>query len=503
MYIFKNAFRNTVRNKGKNILIGVIVTVIVICTCVSLAIHKAGNNLVETYKNSNPLAVSFSINMNELRNASDDVKSSFQSLSIDDVLKYADSNYVKDYYYTLEASVNSSEIDAIIDNERPKKPEGDERFNKHNDDFGGSMGDFRISAYSNFAYLDDFTNGTKKIADGSMITGNGDKDEIVISKALALENDLEVDDEISFCLNNDEDVIFTFKIIGIYDDASESNASSFMQFNALNSSNQLYANISALENILENQGNDDTKLIANNGLTAKFYLSSNNKLDKFTDEVYKKGLSEYYEVTTNENEILATLQPIQNISSFSFNFLIVVLIIGIVVLSVINFLNIRDRKYEIGVLRAIGMSKIKVTIQLVLELFFVALISLVIGTGVGFIVSQPVTNKILENEIESYTEKENSTTENFGREDMMRPSQNMDTPPDDFGNRNNGFDGGFKRDKRNYQEIDYVDSLKVTIDFSTIIQLIGMVIVLTITSGSVASIVVNKYNPNKILQNRI
>ena len=48
-------------------------------------------------------------------------------------------------------------------------------------------------------------------------------------------------------------------------------------------------------------------------------------------------------------------------------------------IAVINILNIRDRKYEIGVLRAIGMSKVKLILSLLTELFIVTIIAFVIG----------------------------------------------------------------------------------------------------------------------------
>ncbi len=77
-----------VRNKDKNFLIGVIITVIVLCTCIGLSIHKAGNNLVKTYRETNHLEVSFNLNMQNLRSASDDEKNKFQSLTIDDIKNY-------------------------------------------------------------------------------------------------------------------------------------------------------------------------------------------------------------------------------------------------------------------------------------------------------------------------------------------------------------------------------------------------------------------------------
>src|SRR5699024_7495773 len=133
-----------------------------------------------------------------LRKASDDVKTNFQSLTVDQIKDYADSDLVKDYYYTLESSLSSSTINPVEDNERPSDaPDDNNQEENNNFDKGHGMdiGDFRITAYSNFAYLSDFTDGTKKITDGSMVTGSSTDDEIVISEDLAEENNLKVDDE--------------------------------------------------------------------------------------------------------------------------------------------------------------------------------------------------------------------------------------------------------------------------------------------------------------------
>ena len=75
------------------------------------------------------------------------------------------------------------------------------------------------------------------------------------------------------------------------------------------------------------------------------------------------------------------------------------------VLFVINMINIRERKYEIGVYRTIGMKKSTLTLQFILELFIVSFVALLIGAGLGSISSVPVSNFLLENEIESSTEK--------------------------------------------------------------------------------------------------
>lgn len=492
MYLVKNAFRNVVRNKGRNILIGIIILIITTCTCIGLSINKAATNLVNTYKDTNPLEISFSLDMSHLRGASTEEKDEFKSLTVDDIKKYADSDLIKDYYYTLETSVSGVDIDAVDTNTRDNTDEdreesaGNKKFDKQ-----GSIGDFRVTAYSDFSYLNDFVDGTKKIKEGKMIDKSSSENEVVISEDLADENDLSIDSSIILCLTDDESTTFTYKVVGIYEDNSDSNSSNFMNMNALNSSNQIYTNLSKVSEILEKSGtnDDDTKFVPNNGLSAKFHLKDNDSLEKFEKEVRNKGLSDYYTVSTNEDEILATLRPIKSLSSFSMNFLIVIIVIGIGVLSVINFLNIRDRKYEIGVLRAIGMSKFKVTLQLVLEILFVAIMSLILGTGIGVLTSQPVTNKMLENEIKSYQEQIENNQNNFGGEGFNKPSQDM-------------MNRGIKGSKNKIQNIDYVDNLKVKIDLVIILELFAISLLVTASSAVVASVVINKYNPNKILQNR-
>lgn len=514
MIIVKNAFRNMIRNKGRNILIGIIITIITLCTCIALAIHQAGVNLVQTYKQTNPLAISFSLNMNELRNASDEEKNDFQSLTVDDVNTYGDSELVKDYYYTLEASLSSSDVEVVNDNVRPEKENKDVPDEVPGEDASrgktnmGNIGDFRITAYSNFSYLSDFVDGNKQIVAGVMITGDSDEDEIVISQSLAEDNDLEVGDEITFYLPSDEDTTYTFTIVGIFETEDDSNSSDFMNMNVLNSSNQIYANVGSVEKILEDNGSDDSQLVATNGLSAIFYLYDNDDLEKFEAEVKDKGLSDYYSVSTNEEEVNQQLQPIQNIVNFSVQFLVVVLIIGVFVLTVINVLNIRDRKYEIGVLRAIGMSKFKVTSLFILEIFFITLISFTLGATSGTLLAQPVTNTVLENEINSYTESITNTQNNFGGDGFNRPSQDIgeQSPGDNTPNNQDGKDGSLGRGKEKISSMqsvtNYVDSLTVHISAVTIIELFGISILLIVGSSIVSCLYVNKYNPNTILQNR-
>ena len=472
MYIIKNAWINIKRHLGRNILIGLIVLVVALNSTIALSINTSGNKLIESYKDKNELAVSFRLDMSKLR----DESNTYTKLTVSDIENYADSDYVSSYYYTLGTSLSSDDIEPIDMSEKFEPKDNGDAPNGEMPDRGqgkeniGSQGDYKITAYSDPSYIENFINGTSKITSGSMITKDDEENHIVISEELATQNDLEVGDEITFYLPSDSSITYTFEITGIFETTDDSASDDFMNINALNAQNQIYTTVTAINNILE----DDN---SSNSLNATIYLKNQDDLEAYTEEVKDKGLSDYYTLSDNTDEITSALTPIKNISNFSMTFLIIILIVGAIILAVINILNIRDRKYEIGVLRAIGMSKTKLILSLLTELFIVTVIAFIIGIIGGKLLSQPVTNKMLENEINSQQVQTENTRENFGGRGFERPNE--------------------RRSTQNYE-----DSLTVTLDAKTIIILFSFGLILVIVSGSASAIFITKYNPNQILRNQ-
>ena len=472
MYIIKNAWINIKRHLGRNILIGLIVLVVALSSTIALSINTSGNKLIESYKDKNELAVSFRLDMSKLR----DESNTYTKLTISDIENYADSDYVSSYYYTLDTSLSSDDIEAIDMSEKFEPKDNGDAPNSEMPDRGqgkenmDSQGDYKITAYSDPSYIENFINGTSKITSGSMITKDDEENHIVINEELATQNDLEVGDEITFYLPSDSSITYTFEITGIFETTDDSASDDFMNINVLNAQNQIYTTVTAINNILE----DDN---SSNSLNATIYLKNQDDLEAYAEEVKDKGLSDYYTLSDNTDEITSTLTPIKNISNFSMTFLIIILIVGAIILAVINILNIRDRKYEIGVLRAIGMSKTKLILSLLTELFIVTVIAFIIGIIGGKLLSQPVTNKMLENEINFQQVQTENTRENFGGRGFERPNE--------------------RRTTQNYE-----DSLTVTLDAETVIILFSFGLILVIVSGSASAIFITKYNPNQILRNQ-
>ena len=127
MYILKNAFISITRNKGRNILIGIIILVIACCSTITLAIKNTSTSLINSYKDAYEVEATIGFNRQNMKDKFDftnqdgmnDMKENFDnmsSLTVDEVKEYADSNYVLDYYYTVSSNVEAFDsIDAVVD----------------------------------------------------------------------------------------------------------------------------------------------------------------------------------------------------------------------------------------------------------------------------------------------------------------------------------------------------------------------------------------------------
>ena len=211
--------------------------------------------------------------------------------------------------------------------------------------------------------------------------------------------------------------------------------------------------------------------------------------EAFEKEARKLGLDDTYVITSADIASFEnSMTPLNTLSTIAGYFLLVILIIGAIILVVLNIFNVRERKYEIGVLTAMGMKKGKVALQFLTEIFVITLAAIIIGTGVGAASSVPVTNALLENQVASQTAQSEQIEQNFGRGqgDQMSP------------------DNGKKfTDMRGMnQETDYVSEISSAMNLTVILQLFAIGLILTLIASAVSMLFVMRYDPLKILANR-
>lgn len=501
MYILKNAFKAITRSKGRNILIGIIIVVIASACTITLSIRNSAKEIVNAYEEKYEVKATIGMNRSNLVNSfkvgdksQEEMIEQFneiENVTALEIENYGNSKYVKSYYYEYNLGMNSSNIESATDSlvkeitttktetfggDRPNMPGGERKSTTTKKtekikNMKSASGEFTILGYSSYEAMTDFITGNYTISEGS-VNSDFTSNTCVISEELANLNDLNIGDTITLTSPNNKKITYDLEISGIYKENSENDDMSSMYSK---SANNIITNNTVIENILEL----DEEL--NVTITPTFILTSNSVVDNFKEEVEEKGLSEYYTVTNNLDEVESATKSINNVKTFATTFLIITLIIGGIVLLVINIINIHERKYEIGVLRTIGMSKFKVISQFVVELLIVSLISLSIGACIGSLCSVKVANSLLQDEVNNSKEDIKSMDKNFG-------GGMIDFEKD---NKINGL-----------VKVNEIDTINAVVDFKVLIELLTIGIGLTLISSISACISVSRFSPLNILKER-
>ncbi|MBO4601472.1 MAG: ABC transporter permease [Bacilli bacterium] len=515
MYILKNSVRNITRNKGRNFLIGIILVVIGAACAITLAIRQSANNIVSSYEKENKLTATISFDRRNMMNSFRESEKSqeeminafndIESLSLEEIEKYADSKYVEKLTYTYDINVNAKDITEATDSlvkektevttktttkkfsgesgSRPGMPpmmDGGFRtssqttkkttekiYNEKKD-----SGAFNLVGYDSYETMKEFVDGSYTITDGK-VSGDFNGTDVIISEELATLNELKVGDKITLVDPKNEKLTYEATITGIYKENSDSANDLGSMFS--NSANKIITNSNFIKTILD----ADEDLSAT--ITPTFILKDKNSVEGFEKEVKEKGLGEFYTVSNNLSEIEGATKSVNNVKVFATTFLIITLAIGAVVLIVVNMINIRERKYEIGVLRTIGMKKSKLSIQFICELLIVGIISLLIGTGVGATLSVPISNKLLKNEINSASEKYENIENNFGGA---------------------GPDMNFKGQDFGVAKVEEVSKINAVVDYKVTGKLMLIGIGLILISSLASTVVIQRFSPLTILKER-
>lgn len=500
MYILKNAYLSIIRNKERNILIGIIILVISCASAVTLAIKTSASKIINSYEEKNEITGSIEVNRDNVMKNFDPSKenrdsskkeiieefNNLESLSISDIEHYANSEYVKNYYYTLSTNLNSTNIEATsislpIDNQT------DDEKNRNNmpmdtnikDNLGKNenQGDFSLVGYSSYEAMQEFISGAYSITEGE-VSSNFEDATCVINKELATLNNLSVSDKITLVDPNDETKTFEVTITGIFTENEDTNSDNKMNMFS-KSSNMIITNANFVKGITESDENLNLKV------TPTFILKDKASIEKFEAELTEKGINENLKLTTNLEEVESATKSISNISTFSTTFLVITLIIGATILFVLNMINVRERKYEIGVLRTIGMKKSSLALQFITELLIITLLFLILGTILGSVISVPTANMLLKNEIESSSNESQNINKNFGG-NMMHQNGDMKAMPG----------------MNNSQNIQKIENINAVVDFRVVVKLIGIGILLTIISSIASMICIQRFSPLTILKER-
>lgn len=407
-------------------------------------------------------------------------KRSFEStpIKVSDANKLAALDHVKSYNYTTSASANAGNFDAIESSSSSDSSSSSSSSNAKNSQGGGQGGpqmvqaDLSIEGVISTALVDDFSDGDSKITDGRAITKSDvGKKVTVINETLAEENDLSVGDSITIESATDEDTTVKLKIVGIYKTTSSGDDQA-QNFSFLNPYNKLYTPYTATAAL---KGDDYKNTID----SAVYYMDDAKNMDTFVKAAKKTSIDfDTYTLNTNDQLYQQMVGPIENVASFSKNVVYLVSVAGAVILGLIVMMSIRERKYEMGVLMAIGEKRWKLIGQFLTEILIVAVIAIGLASVTGNLVANQLGNQLLSQQISSSTDSTQTAS----------------------GQMPGGGGGmGGKMFGHSSSNVDVIDSLNVAVSMNDMLILGGIGILIAIIATLLPSISVLRLHPKTIL----
>lgn len=189
-----------------------------------------------------------------------------------------------------------------------------------------------------------FRSGVFTLISGKNINSK-DRNSILIHSDLAKKNHLKVGDTI--CLNS-----HTYTIKGIFEGKKHE---TYTGLSSDLSENTVFVDYHSL----------DTKMIHK--------MTVFSKKESMLKQVQSLYPSSEYVVSKDKNAYQSSLESIQSMNHMIQILSCSIIVCGLVVLSLVLVLWLRDRIHEIGILLSIGKSKVEIIIQFIFELVFISI----------------------------------------------------------------------------------------------------------------------------------
>ncbi len=371
--MLKNAIAYILRKRNRTIILFIILTVVLSCLYSCLNISKSTSNLEkDLYKISN---TSLSITKNN-----GDTFETNQFKELDNIKE------IKEIITVYDGLARTTNIKVV---------DGTQLIEL--DDFSGEYKNMlSVEATNNSEKNNLFSSGVFTIIKGRHIN-NDDRGKILIHKELAEKNKLNLNDKIKLELidfnNSKKKMEYEFEIIGIFTGKKQEK---YTGLSSDFSENMVFIDYESSQKALNKP--------ENNKIVSKLEIFSdspeNTKVALNKIKKIKTAWSQY-NVSSDNNVLEETLESIDGIKHIINIMTYSIMLSGIIVLSLILILWLRERMHETGVLLSIGISKIKIVTQFILELLFISLPSLVLSLFLG--------NVILNIIVGGFTNSDDST----------------------------------------------------------------------------------------------
>ena len=368
--MIKNAIAYITRKRNRTLIIFIILTIVLSCLYSCLTIMKSSNEIEKAlYESSNS---SISITKKDG--------------------KYFNVNQFKDIEKLKEIEEKIIQYDGLAKLKDAKVVSGEQRINREDlsDEFKNVVS---FEATNNTKRNILFSSRVFTIKEGKNIEEN-DKNSIIVHEEFAKQNNLKLGDEVDLELLDIEKSgkikSHKFKIIGIF---SGKKQETYTGLSSDFSENMVFVDYSTSQEILNKSENNK---IANKIL---MYSSSAESTDLALNKLKELKIDESkYFVEKDSNAFEESLESVSGIKHIIKIMTYSIMLGGMVVLSLILILWLRERIYEIGIFLSIGTSKIQIIMQFIFELLFISIPSIISSLFLGNVLIKVIAGGLINSE---------------------------------------------------------------------------------------------------------
>ena len=368
--MIKNAIAYITRKRNRTLIIFIILTIVLSCLYSCLTIMKSSDEIEKAlYESSNS---SISITRKDGN--------------------YFNVNEFKDIEKLKEIEEIIMQYDGLAKLKDAKVVSGEQRINREDlsDEFKNVVS---LEATNNTKRNILFSSGVFTIKEGKNI-GENDKNSIIVHEEFAKQNNLKLGDEVDLELLDIEKSgkikSHKFKIIGIF---SGKKQETYTGLSSDFSENMVFVDYSTSQEILNKSENNKiaNKILMYSGSAESTDLAL-NKLKEF-----KIDESKYF-VEKDSNAFEESLESVSGIKHIIKIMTYSIMLGGMVVLSLILILWLRERIYEIGIFLSIGTSKIQIIMQFIFELLFISIPSIISSLFLGNVLIKVIAGGLINSE---------------------------------------------------------------------------------------------------------
>ena len=215
--------------------------------------------------------------------------------------------------------------------------------------------------------------------------------------------------------------------------------------------------------------------------SAVAYVNSVSNVATVTAAI-KKELGSAADVTNSIAQAQSIVSALQNIQTISLYSLIGAVIVGAIIILMTMIMIVRERRREIGVIKAIGSSNIRIVGQFMAEAVTLTLVGAIIGITFGVIASKPITQMLVSSS--------NSSSSSSSRSSLAGSGSGGNFAAHHF----SGGHGIFTRVKHD------ISSVHAVVNFSIVVDGLVAAIFIALIGSAVAAYFIAKIRPAEVMR---